>query len=174
MTEPSKEGTPESSQPTTESATERDIFRFHDGTKDRAADPMKIWFAMWADETIDLESAIKRFEANEMEAVQELIGRARVWIGIPEFNEADGTGLTDLEFCRVWWQWLNFVVELKKKRGQLPMPLRVLERRFPSSPSMPKPDSDSSSTPSESPNAEPTTTFNPSLEPSEAASAVPA
>ena len=46
----------------------------HVGTKERAADPMKIWFAMWADETIDLESAIKRFEANEMEAVQELIG----------------------------------------------------------------------------------------------------
>lgn len=158
----------------TPATPERDIFRFHDGTKDRAADPMKIWFAMWADETIDLESAIKRFEANEMEAVQELIGRARTWIGIPEFNEADGTGLTDLEFCRVWWQWLNFVVELKKKRGQLPMPLRVLERRSLSSPSMPKPDSDSSSTPNELPSVEPTTTFNPSLEQSEAASAVPA
>ena len=154
--------------------TERDIFRFHDGTKDRAADPMKIWFAMWADETIELETAIKRFESNEMEAVQELIGRARIWIGIPEFNEADGTGLTDLEFCRVWWQWLEFIVELKKKRGQLPMPLRVLERRRPSSPSMPKPDSDSSSTPNESPSAEPITSFNPSLEPSEAALAATA
>ena len=153
---------------------ERDIFRFHDGTKDRAADPMKIWFAMWADETIDLEKTIQRFEANELEAVQELISRARVWIGIPEFNEDDGTGLTDLEFCRVWWQWLNFVVELKKKRGQLPMPLRVLERRLPGNHSTPKPDSDSSSMPSESPSAEPTTNFNPSLEPSEVASEVPA
>lgn len=163
----SQDGTPET-------PVERDIFRFHDGTKDRAADPMKIWFAMWADETIDLESAIKRFENNEMEAVQELIGRARIWIGIPEFNEADGTGLTDLEFCRVWWQWLSFVVELKKKRGQLPMPLRLLGRPLPGSPSTPKPDSGSSSTPSESPSVEPTTTFNPSLERSEAASAAPA
>lgn len=159
---------------TPEAPPERDIFRFHDGTKDRAADPMKIWFAMWADETIDLEKAIKRFEANELEAVQELISRARIWIGIPDFNEADGTGLTDLEFCRVWWSWLNFVVELKKKRGQLPMPLRLLEQRLRGNPSMPKPDLDSSSTPSESPSAEPTTSFNPSLEPSEAASAVPA
>lgn len=162
-----KDGTPETTP-------ERDIFRFHDGTKDRATDPMKIWFAMWADETIDLESAIKRFEANEMEAVQELIGRARIWIGIPEFNEADNTGLTDLEFCRVWWQWLSFVAELKKKRGQLPIPLRVLERRLPGNLSMPKPDSDSSSTPSESPSVEPTTNFNPSLEPSEAALGAPA
>ena len=159
---------------TPETPAERDIFRFHDGTKDRAADPMKIWFAMWADETIDLGTAIKRFESNELEAVQELISRARIWIGIPEFNEADGSGLTDLEFCRVWWQWLNFVVELKKKRGQLPMPLRVLERRPPGNPSTPKPDSDSSSTPSGSPSAEPTTTFSPSLEPSEAALGVPA
>ena len=159
-------GTPEN--------TERDIFRFHDGTKNRATDPMKIWFAMWADETIDLAKAIKRFESNELEAVQELISRARIWIGIPEFNEADGSGLTDLEFCQVWWKWLNFVVELKKKRGQLPIPLRVLERLPRGNPSTPKPDSDSSSTPSESPSVDPTTNFSPSLEPSVAASEVQA
>ena len=153
--------------------SERDIFRFHDGTKDRSADPMKIWFAMWADEEIDLEKTLARFATNELEAVKDLIAKARVWIGVSDYNEVDGSGLTDLEFCQVWWQWLDFISALKKKRGQLPIPLRLLERPFPGNPSTPKPDSDSSSTPSESQNAEPTINSNPLLEPSEAVSEAP-
>lgn len=159
MSDDTKEGA--SQQP------ERDIFRFHDGKRQRAVDPMKIWFAMHSDTDIDLSALIDRMMNNEMEATKELLVHARQWIGIPEYDGDTDEGMTDLEFCRVWYAWLTYVVELKKKRGQLPIPSRVLEQLRRGSPSVPNFDSGSSSMPSESQNEGPTNSSTPSPQPSE-------
>jgi len=161
MAEQTQERTPEAA----DQPTERDIFTFHDGTRTRSKDPMKIWSAMWADEDIDVSELLKRMGRNELEAVNELVTSARKWMNLPDYNEEDGTGLTDLEMCRVIYRWFEYVMELKKKRGQLPIPLRHLLPQFPGSPSTTKPGSDSSSTPSESPSDEPTTASKPSPAP---------
>lgn len=149
--------------------TERDIFRFHDGTRQRAMDPMKIWAAMWLDDDIDIGKLLDRMATNELEAVVELLPRARKWLQVPEFNEEDETGMTDLEFCRVMYAWLNFVIDIKKKRGQLPIPSRLLLQPRRGSPSTTPPNSDSSSTPNESPSDEPITASKPSPVPLAAA-----
>src|SRR3990172_4921751 len=154
MAEQAQDRTPETTE---HQPIERDIFRFHDGTRQRAMDPMKIWSAMWLDDDIDIGRLLDRMSWNELEAVNDMLPRARKWLQVPEFNETDETGLTDLEFCRVMYQWFNYVIEIKKKRGQLPIPLRLLLPQAPGNPSITKPDSDLSSTPSESPSDAPTT-----------------
>lgn len=156
----------EQTQERTPEPNERDIFRFHDGTRQRAMDPMKIWAAMWLDDDIDIGKLLDRMATNELEAVVELLPRARKWLQVPEFNEQDETGMTDLEFCRVMYSWFNFVIDIKKKRGQLPIPLRLLQQRNRGNHSTTPPDSDSSSMPSESPSEEPTTASKPSPAPS--------
>ena len=166
MAEQAQDRTPETTEP---QPTERDIFRFHDGTRQRAMDPMKIWAAMWSSDDIDIGKSLDRMAQNELEAVTELLPHARKWLSVPEFNEADETGMTDLEFCRVLYQWLNYVIELKKKRGQLPIPLRLLLQPHRGNPSTTKPNSDLSSTPNELPSDEPTTASKPTPVPSAAA-----
>lgn len=162
MAETTKERTPE----TEAKPTERDIFRFHDGQRQRAIDPMKVWFAMWSEEDIDLGRLLDRMAENELEAVKELLPIARKWFGIQEFNEDDESGMTDLEFCPILNSWFDYLFDLKKKRGQLPIPFRLLQQQPPGSPSVTKKDLDSSSTPSELPNEGHTTPFKPSPVPS--------
>jgi hypothetical protein len=160
MAETTQERTP------AEQPTERDIFRFHDGTRQRAMDPLKIWTAMWSDENIDVAKLLDRMSHNELESVNELIASARTWLKVPDYNEDDNTGMTDLEFCQVMYQWFEYVIQLKKKLGQLPIPLRLSLPLSPGSPSATKTSSDSSSTENESPGAEPTTASKPSPAPS--------
>lgn len=160
MAETTQERTPEPQQ------TERDIFRFHDGQRQRAVDPMKVWFAMWSEEDIDLGRLLDRMAENELEAVKELLPIARKWFGIQEFNEDDESGMTDLEFCPILNSWFDYLFDLKKKRGQLPIPFRLLQQQPPGSPSATKRSLDSSSTPSELPNEGHTTPFKPSPVPS--------
>lgn len=154
MAEQTQERTPET--------TERDIFRFHDGTRQRAMDPMKIWALMWADDDIDIGKLLDRMATNELEAVMELLPRARKWLQVPEFNEEDETGMTDLEFCHVMYSWFSFIISIKKKRGQLPIPLRLLLQPRHGNPSTTPQNSDSSSIPKESQSDEPTTASKPS------------
>jgi len=158
--------------------SERDIFKYWDGTKNRYVDPLKIWNFMW-NEDEDVQKEFARVAQNELEATTLMVQLARKWFDIPPYSceEVDGadgvqlkhTGLTDLEICNVLRDYLQYTNELKKKLGPLPIPSRLLLPQFPGNPSPTKSDADSSSMPNASPEEEPTTTSMPSPAPSQEA-----
>lgn len=158
----------EAQQRNPSSERQREIFRFWDGEKERGVDPLVIWTNLWGDDSIDVDVEFKRIANNELESTVEVVKAARNWFSIKPFTVTDSgeEGLTDLEVCDVLRDFLTFVNEIKKKRGPLPMPSRLLLPQPPGSPSITPPSAASSSTPSVSPADEPTTICEPSPAPS--------
>lgn len=144
--------------------TDRDIFEFFDGEKDRQIDPLEVWYALWANE--DIDSLLPRAANNEMEAVEELMELTRKTFSIKKYDPATGTGLTVSEVQKLLAKYFTYCNLLKKKLGPLPIPFRKSVPLRSPNPSTTPPDADSPSSPSESPIDEPSTTSTPSPQPS--------
>lgn len=133
---------------------ERRIFRYYDGVRWVAADPLEINERLETDQAVeDYRQTFKAVVRGEMEATTEFDGLLRRVFGIPPYS--NGRGLTKLEAFELFGQWLQFVDGLKKTLGDLPMPLRRLIGS-PSTDPLPTPnDAGSSSGETGSPDAGP-------------------
>ena len=143
--------------------SDRDIFTFWDGSAEQALDPLPVWYKLW--QTEDIDSIFKRAANNELEAVEEMVQLARSLFGLPAYDAVTETGLTELESQKVLLDFLQYCNELKKKHGPLPMPWQKLAPSISSETSTTPPAAESSSSPSELPSAEPSTTCTPSVQP---------
>lgn len=151
-----------------EVADDRGIFRFFDGEKQRSCDPLDIWERMWTDtEVDDVDLVLQRVARQEIEGVRQAAGLASRMFGIPLFSEENQNGWTQLRLFQLWDSFLAFVIEIKKKLGAMPMPsLRLGSKSLaiPAS-STTKPESDLSSTATESIDDAPTGSEKPSTAP---------
>lgn len=138
--------------------SERDIFTFWEGSKKRTVDPLKIWTKLWSVEDLDIEAEFKKAGAFELESTNSLIHLAREWFEIPDLSVSEKTdengvvkeeysGMTDLEVAEVLKKYVEYTNELKKKRGWLPIPSRLLLPQARSSRSTTRQSADSSSMP---------------------------
>lgn len=145
--------------------TERDIFKFWDGSESRLIDPLPVWYRLW--QTEDIDTLMNRAANNEMEAAADLVRVARDLFGLADYDPNTGAGLTELEVQRVFMQFLQYCDELKKKHGPLPMPWQKLAPKSSETSTTP-PVADSFFSPSESPSDAPSINSTPSPQPSTA------
>jgi hypothetical protein len=151
-------------KPTQPETPERDIFEFWDGNEMRRIDPLPVWYKLW--QTEDIESILKRAENLEAEAVEELAAITREVFGVEVYDPETETGLTCLETKQLFFDYLVYCQELKKKVGPLPIPWRIQAQWISSAQSTTPPAAESSSSQSGSPSDEPSTACTPSAAPS--------
>lgn len=98
-------------------AEERQIYRFFDGTKQRGVDPLATWrrfvTAPDFDAAADLQSVIDRPE--DMESIARVVTAARAALKVGEYNDEDGSGLTDTEVLQAIGGLVVFMQDLQKK-----------------------------------------------------------
>jgi hypothetical protein len=151
-----------------EVADDRGIFRFQDGEKQRAWDPLDLWERMWTDTEVDsVEMVLQRVARQEIDGVKQAAGLASRMFEIPLFSDDAERGWTQLRLFQLWDSFLAFVIEIKKKLGAMPMPSLRLGSASSATlaSSATKPESDLSSTRIESIDAEPTGSEKPSEAP---------
>lgn len=106
-------------------AKQRRIFRYYDGLRWVQADPLDINERLETDSEVeDYRQKFKAVVRGEMEATTEFDGLLRRVFGLSPYS--NGHGLTKLEAFELFGLWLQFVAELKKTLGDLPMPLQRL------------------------------------------------
>lgn len=138
------------------------IFRFWDGTREVAADPLRISRGLLNVPGLNLEEDIKLATlANPMagkaadEAVARLVGAVQSVFGVKEFREERGKaeGLTDFECIQLLNTFGAYIGDLKKKLSPSPTSTTPTD---PSAESPPTPTSaDSTGTGAEPPTATP-------------------
>jgi hypothetical protein len=104
-------------------APERLIFKYHDGSKERSADPMLVFRAMLAHPTFELEKHIDELIADDphiqSEASKLAVQATRDILGIKAWSEDNPDGLTELDTLAVLASFVAFTEQLKKNgRGQ--------------------------------------------------------
>lgn len=140
-------------------ARRRAIFRFYDGSRDRAIDPLVAWRTMWEHPTCnpntDFEPAVGiapdgSSTKYDPAAQDRVLDMARQMFGVKAYSE-DNPGLTIEETFALLWRFMNYMNTLKKKPAVLPTPSEPSESGS-SNPgnSTTAPVSESSSTSSES------------------------
>lgn len=139
--------------------TERNIFRYWDGTKERAADPMVLWEKVII-QSDAMRTVFAHADMGDIEGIREASGMICDILGVHEFDPVTETGLTREELNNLMVLFIGYVNDLKKKLAHLPMPSRHLGST--SSPAEPPVsttplESDCCSTESVSSDAEPTT-----------------
>lgn len=140
---------------------QRNIFRYHNGIRWVKADPLEINERLETDpEVDDYRAKFKAVVRGELEATTEFDGLLRRVFGLPLYH--DGHGLTKLEAFELFGQWLEFVADLKKTLGDLPMPLQRLVDSPATDPSTTPPAADWSSGATGSPGGAPTPSSPPS------------
>ena len=131
----------------------RDIFEFWDGVKTRRIDPLMAWDKMWTCEGCTPNLDMPAADNGDREAWRRVQAMARDMFGVTAYTE-DIPGLTEDELDSVLADFLLFMGGLKKKREASRM--RWESMALASSPVLATPpDADSSSTPSESSDGEP-------------------
>lgn len=106
----------------------RNIFRYHDGTRSRAIDPLVAWRRMWEHPTCNPEKDIEPATGLtsdgtpipfDQAAQDRVIAMARDMFDLKPFNE-NGTGLTIDETQGLLFQFMLFMNAIKKKRARSP------------------------------------------------------
>jgi hypothetical protein len=132
------------------------IFRFHDGIRNRAIDPLVAWRAMWEHPTCnpnsDFEPAVgiapdgspSKYDPAAQDRVLDM---AREMFALRAYSE-DSPGLTIEETFNLLWSFMNYMNALKKKPAVSPTP-SAASASGSSQPSTTPPESASSSTSSE-------------------------
>lgn len=107
----------------------RNIFRFHDGIRNRAIDPLVAWRIMWehpeCNPEVDFEPAVGlapdgsrvKFDNGAQDRVLKM---AREMFGLKPYSEGS-PGLTVAETIELLWSFLAYMRSLKKKPDQSPM-----------------------------------------------------
>lgn len=97
---------------------EREIFRYHDGERDRAADPIVVFRKMAEHPEFKLEQHIAELQIEDPkiqnEASRIAVAATREIFGLNPWTEDNETGLTEMETLEVLSQFIVYVEQLKK------------------------------------------------------------
>jgi hypothetical protein len=103
------------------SLKERNIYRYTNGSKEVAADPLVIQRRMAQDPDFDAETDLKLLSQVSnpdecLKAFERLVTAGRRAFGVGEFREENGvqTGLLDEEVCELLADFSSWQLELKK------------------------------------------------------------
>lgn len=97
---------------------DRAIFRFHDGRRWRAVDPLVVYRALDAHPTFNWSSDPLLIERDDDEALQRCVTAVRDAFGLPLFDGKHG--LTESECYALLQDFTGYVGYVKKKRDTLP------------------------------------------------------
>lgn len=105
----------------------RKIFRYWDGSRERACDPGEAWRAMWSHPECspqnDFGPAMGEFPGDEYDdaahkaALDRVLRMTREMFGVLPWTE-NSSGLTVAETLSLLWDFLRYMDTLKKKRDQ--------------------------------------------------------
>jgi hypothetical protein len=102
----------------------RFVFKYHDGTRDRYADPVAIMRAMTSHPTLDLEQNLAEFQSEDSklrnEASLVLVESTREIFGLHPFSEEHPNGLTELETLDILNAFIEYTETLKKNGSGQP------------------------------------------------------
>ena len=120
----------------------RAIFRFWDGRRVRAVDPIEVSRLLRRDPFFDAETHLKLIDAGDDEAIRVTANAVRQAFGIPDLQ---GGGLAELECLAVLMDFYEFLHALKKNTSPTPSEQPPTESLSSDASTMP-PRSDSGST----------------------------
>jgi len=101
-------------------STRRDIFSYHDGTRQRSLDPWAALLDLWTDPEHDINLVLAGSARGEPEAQRQLEAMVRRVFDIPVFDPEDGRGLTILELHELHARFSRYIRDLKKKLATQP------------------------------------------------------
>lgn len=99
-------------------ARERSIYRFHDGSSWRHADPLRVQQGLAACEELDLEADAKLTGLGvpeSREALQRIVAGVRRAFGVEPLSPDGRRGLTDQECVELLLHFCDYLGALKKK-----------------------------------------------------------
>ena len=99
----------------------RDIFVYHDGARERRADPMVLWERLRTDPECDLAIVLPASARGEPEAMREHEAFIRRVFDIPLYDPEADTGLPILELHDLFARFMAYMEDLKKKRDLRPI-----------------------------------------------------
>ena len=97
-------------------ATDRQIYEWHDGDKKRVADPIKCHLAMM-DGKLDWEVEIEKITSEDFSTLRPVIDKAREMFGAEELSVDENGGihgLTDLQVVHLLQDFAGYLSSLKK------------------------------------------------------------
>lgn len=124
---------------------DRRIFRYWDGSKERAIDPLEAWAAVQADPEFSLAKHPDLIDAGVADAIAITVRAARRIFDVPAWSESS-KGLTAGECLALMIGFWNYVADLKKNTS-LPLTSPQPTESESSGESITKPAADSSGTP---------------------------
>lgn len=99
----------------------RDIFVYHDGTRERRADPMVLWERIRTDPECDLRSVLPASARGEPAAMREHEEFVRRVFDVPVYDAETDCGLPILELHALFARYMAYMEDLKKKRDLRPI-----------------------------------------------------
>jgi len=103
---------------------ERMIFRYHNGTKQIAADPLVIQRKLLSQKDVDLDSEFRLAVSDTKEslaAISRVVDVIRFSFGVKPLDPETEEGLTDTECLQLMASYAEFLNELKKKASLSPI-----------------------------------------------------
>lgn len=92
---------------------DRLIFRFHDGRKERAVDPLATWLELDADPEFNMETHPAQIDAGEPAAIRIALAATRRVLKIETLEAGGLTDLECLDLLKGFWAFMS----LLKKSG---------------------------------------------------------
>lgn len=105
----------------------RQIFRFWDGQRDRAADPLVIYRAIETDPQFNVEVDSALLEAGDSEATVRAVGAVQRAFGVKDFDHG---GLLESEALALLVEFYEFLALLKKSTSDTPTSSAPTESAF--------------------------------------------
>lgn len=108
----------------------RQIFKYWDGAKDRAADPISIARAIDTHPTLDLDKHVKLAMAGDNESHQIIVTAVREVFGVSQWTEST-PGLTERECFDLLDSFAEYIEGLKKNSNPFPTDAPPMESPAP-------------------------------------------
>ena len=105
-------------------APKRDIFTFHDGQRQRSADPLVIWRELDAHPEFRMDVHPALLDKGDPEAWKVCVDATRDAFDVFAFDEFDGKGLTEAETIELLGTFASFMFDVKKNT-RLPLTSRA-------------------------------------------------
>ena len=101
---------------------ERQLFRYWDGSRERAADPLVVYRSLDRDEEFNNQRHPYMVEAGDDEATGIMLRAIQRAFDVTAYDEQAGTGLTQLEMLSLYGDFSGYCEGLKKNTSPSPTP----------------------------------------------------